>query len=177
MLRRLLKSSASATGGDASSGQARLEAIEEEETVRMHLAALKRIEVALQVGFVHRIDNPVPLFLLPCVHDAPPVKGRARVLHRHFCNIFHPAQLLLLPAWLVVRYAFAAPPVSRPMQSRCPTSLCDVTQGSYSYARLLFSTYEFTFPCNRHGHAAAGLEYAATPSLLNPPPFVRPVLS
>lgn len=48
---RLLKSSASATGGDASRGQARLEAIEEEETVRMHLAALKREEVALQVKF------------------------------------------------------------------------------------------------------------------------------
>eukprot|EP00903_Cladosiphon_okamuranus_P007033 g6838.t1 len=45
---KLLKSSASATGGDTSSGHARLEAIEEEETVRMHLAALKREEMALQ---------------------------------------------------------------------------------------------------------------------------------
>lgn len=46
---RLLKSSTPAAGGDALAGQARLEAIEEEETVRMHLAALKREEVALQV--------------------------------------------------------------------------------------------------------------------------------
>lgn len=46
---RLLKSSAPATGDEVSGGQARLEAIEEEETVRMHLTALKREEVALQV--------------------------------------------------------------------------------------------------------------------------------
>lgn len=46
---RLLKSSATATGDEVSGGQARLEAIEEEETVRMHLTALKREEVALQV--------------------------------------------------------------------------------------------------------------------------------
>lgn len=47
---RLLKSSASAAGDGAAGGQARLEAIEEEETVRMHLAALKREEVALQAS-------------------------------------------------------------------------------------------------------------------------------
>lgn len=56
---RLLKSSASATGGDTSSGQARLEAIEEEETVRMHLGALKREEVALQVGFARVLKSPL----------------------------------------------------------------------------------------------------------------------
>lgn len=38
-------------GGDGdSNGQARLEAVEEEETVRMHLTALKREEVALQAS-------------------------------------------------------------------------------------------------------------------------------
>ncbi|CAM9986686.1 unnamed protein product [Scytosiphon promiscuus] len=47
---KLLKSSASAAGDGTSGGQARLEAIEEEETVRMHLAALKREEVALQAS-------------------------------------------------------------------------------------------------------------------------------
>ncbi|CAM9499039.1 unnamed protein product [Pylaiella littoralis] len=44
---KLLKSSAPATGNEVSGGQARLEAIEEEETVRMHLTAIKREEVAL----------------------------------------------------------------------------------------------------------------------------------
>ena len=37
-------------GGEAVSGQARLEAVEEEETVRMHLAALRREEAALQAS-------------------------------------------------------------------------------------------------------------------------------
>ncbi|CBJ26310.1 Tousled-like protein kinase [Ectocarpus siliculosus] len=45
---KLLRSTAPAAGDGSFSGQARLEAIEEEETVRMHLTALKREEVALQ---------------------------------------------------------------------------------------------------------------------------------
>lgn len=47
---RLLKTSAPAAGEEQPGGQARLEAVEEEETVRMHLASLKREEVALQVS-------------------------------------------------------------------------------------------------------------------------------
>lgn len=47
---RLLKASAPAAGEEQPDGQARLEAIEEEETVRMHLASLKREEVALQAS-------------------------------------------------------------------------------------------------------------------------------
>ncbi|CAB1098920.1 unnamed protein product [Ectocarpus sp. CCAP 1310/34] len=45
---KLLRSTAPAAGDGSFSGQARLEAIEEEETVRMHLTALKREELALQ---------------------------------------------------------------------------------------------------------------------------------
>lgn len=68
-LSRLLKASASANGNEGSDGQARLEAIEEEETVRMHLTALKREEVA-------QLASPSVLFALLCtmvasarVHD------------------------------------------------------------------------------------------------------------
>lgn len=56
---RLLKASAPAGGDEASVGQARLEAIEEEETVRMHITALKREEVALLV-------SPSVVFALLC---------------------------------------------------------------------------------------------------------------
>lgn len=76
---RLLKSSASATGGDTSGGQARLEAIEEEETVRMHLAALKREEVALQVGLASVLIFPFLVNLLPLIvniHRCPNSKRR-----------------------------------------------------------------------------------------------------
>lgn len=47
---RLLRSAAPATGDDGFDGHARLEAIEEEETVRMHITALRREEVALQAS-------------------------------------------------------------------------------------------------------------------------------
>ena len=47
---RLLRTVAPLGGDETVSVQARLEAVEEEETVRMHLAALKREEAALQAS-------------------------------------------------------------------------------------------------------------------------------
>ena len=86
---RLLKSSASATGGDASGGQARLEAIEEEETVRMHLAALKREEVALQVGFA-RVLVSSSFFFFSARGVSAFVKGKADAAPLLSFNVVHP---------------------------------------------------------------------------------------
>ena len=77
---RLLRSVTTVPGDEAASGQARLEAVEEEETVRMHLAALRREEAALQASIWSR-GLTVLFFLLllsvfiPC--------GRARQKYNH----------------------------------------------------------------------------------------------
>lgn len=50
LLQRLIRATAPAAGDDDFVSPGRLEAVEEEETVRMHLAALKREEIALQAS-------------------------------------------------------------------------------------------------------------------------------
>lgn len=74
---------APAGGVEAVSGQARLEAVEEEETVRMHLAALRREEAALQASREVSQSHGVACFFafrLLCIVLSYPLRGSATAI-------------------------------------------------------------------------------------------------
>lgn len=156
---RLLKSSASATGGDASGGQARLEAIEEEETVRMHLAALKREEVALQVGFARVLVSSSFFFFLPVEYR--PSSREKRMLRRYFPSmLFIPCKTAPSTDMTFLLLRFRCTPSLSPRSRTHHTFAPDVTETVPSHQ---------TSSRFRRRQAAA---FCSAPHL-----FSRPVLS
>lgn len=99
---RLLKASNAASVEGQSDVQARLEAIEEEETVRMHLTALKREEIALQASVKEiNIFRNLALYIWQFLKARKYIFGRCRCPSFESCFV------------LVSIFALSPPPHAR----------------------------------------------------------------